>query len=64
MITIPHTGYTSRRAAEVLGCGVREACRQLRAMGYENRDGRWFPVDAPRRSQDAWNAKVDRSTHQ
>lgn len=58
MITIPNSGLTTRRAAELLKCGVREASRQLTAFGYENRNGRWYPALAPRRSNDSWNARA------
>jgi hypothetical protein len=60
MIAVPHSGLTTRRCAELLKCGVREASRQLRAFGYSNRNGRWFPADAPHGSKDSWNAKAEK----
>ena len=60
MITVPYSGFSTRRCAEVLGVGVREAARQLRAFGYVNRGGTWFPADAPHRSMDSWNSKAEK----
>ncbi len=61
MITIPEIGYTSRRCAELLNVGVREACRLLKAHGYVNRQGRWYRSDTPHKSMDKWNSKAARS---
>ena len=61
-MNLPSSGITSRRAAELLSCGVREAARRLRAMGYENRQGMWWPANAPHRSMDKWNSKATKGT--
>jgi hypothetical protein len=59
---IPSTGLTARRYAEMHGITRNVAIAQLRAMGCEYRQDRWYPALTPHRSMEKFNAKVAKST--
>ncbi len=49
--------FTTAFYAEIKSIGVRQAHRDLKALGYEYRGDRWHKPGAVRSSKDSWNSK-------
>ena len=56
-MTLP-PAFTTAFYAQYKGTGVRQAHRDLKALGYEYRNDRWQKPGAVRGSKDTWNQRA------